>query len=228
MYWSRNCCNKYECSNKCSFFPNPRGGQNLVHNSHRFTIENRWSASRCAILLQSTGQSVPVQIPKRPTISSHLIWYAATTSLHSNLWWQKLSPAPRREDAHNELLPIRQRRYLCHLPWSLQTSVYNPCLRQRQDVTTSLWSSSWQAPDNVTYILPDCKTESGPEQHSSGTSNPFLTWQAAQNAVQNGFQCQLKGCMFHFRQTNWRNIQRSGLQTLFNNNPRVNLLISVT
>ncbi|XP_071089379.1 uncharacterized protein [Haliotis cracherodii] len=44
---------------------------------------------------------------------------------------------------------------------------------------------------------------------------------AAQNAARISFQCQLKGCMFHFRKAVWKGAQRYGLQTSFHNNPDV-------
>ena len=49
--------------------------------------------------------------------------------------------------------------------------------------------------------------------------------QAAQNAARTVFNCNLKGCMFHYRQAIWRNAQKCGLQTLFNTDPSVNRLI---
>ncbi|XP_046376315.1 uncharacterized protein LOC124149027 [Haliotis rufescens] len=48
---------------------------------------------------------------------------------------------------------------------------------------------------------------------------------AAQNAAKIEFPCQIKGCMFHFRQAVWKNVQRCGLQVAFQNNPSVNRFI---
>ena len=44
---------------------------------------------------------------------------------------------------------------------------------------------------------------------------------AAQNAARRTFQCQMKGCMFHFRQAIWKSAQRHGLQAAFQDNPDV-------
>ncbi|XP_048248931.1 uncharacterized protein LOC125378115 [Haliotis rufescens] len=48
---------------------------------------------------------------------------------------------------------------------------------------------------------------------------------AVQNAVRHVFDCELKGCLFHYRQAVWRNVQKCGLQSAFANNPDVNLFV---
>ncbi|XP_048248930.1 uncharacterized protein LOC125378113 [Haliotis rufescens] len=48
---------------------------------------------------------------------------------------------------------------------------------------------------------------------------------AVQNAVRHVFDCELKGCLFHYRQAVWRNVQKCGLQSAFANNLDVNLFV---
>ena len=49
---------------------------------------------------------------------------------------------------------------------------------------------------------------------------------AAQNAVTAVFNCQLKGCMFHFRQAVWKGAKKSGLQVCLLKELRIDLCIS--
>ncbi|XP_071101764.1 uncharacterized protein [Haliotis cracherodii] len=48
---------------------------------------------------------------------------------------------------------------------------------------------------------------------------------AVQNAVRHVFDCEMKGCLFHYRQAVWRNVKKCGLQRAFANNPDVNLFV---
>ncbi|XP_067668115.1 uncharacterized protein [Haliotis asinina] len=51
---------------------------------------------------------------------------------------------------------------------------------------------------------------------------------AAQNAIKDVFQWQLKGCLFHFRQAIWRKVQKYGLQKRFVTDPEVTNFVGIT